>query len=129
MNTDNLKMSSSADQKKKCSLCTEFLANLQCLFNNMKINQNAEKRQWLTVAEVATELKISRSIVYRLIRNGELEAVNIVETEGKPALKGHFRIERKNLDYYLDTKRTRKVSEPRPCPSTRFHKVKNHLGI
>ena len=47
---------------------------------------------WLTVDEIAAELKISKSIVYRLIRNGELEAVDLVATNGKIARKGHYRI-------------------------------------
>ncbi|MFC1677116.1 helix-turn-helix domain-containing protein [Planctomycetota bacterium] len=40
---------------------------------------------WLTVDDIAKELKVSKSIIYHLIRHGELEAVDIVETNGKIA--------------------------------------------
>ncbi len=35
----------------------------------------------ITSVDGAKELKISKSIVYRIIRNGELEAVNIVDID------------------------------------------------
>ena len=86
---------------------------------------------WLTVDEIASELKVSKSIVYRLIRHGELEAVDIVETNGEIAKKGHYRVKRARLNQYLE----RKKVKPFPNTSTnktrsrRVPKVKNHLGL
>ncbi|MHC4632430.1 MAG: helix-turn-helix domain-containing protein [Planctomycetota bacterium] len=85
----------------------------------------------MTVDEIAKELKVSKSIVYRLIRHGELEAVDIVETNGEIAKKGHYRIRRSRLDQYLERKKVK------PFPNTSTHrthsrrvpKVKNHLGL
>jgi len=62
---------------------------------------------WLTVDEIAAELKISKSIVYRLIRNGELEAVDLVDNRGKIARKGHYRIMRSSLNQFLESKKVR----------------------
>ena len=86
---------------------------------------------WLTVDEIATELRISKSIVYRLIRGGELEAINIADTAGRIAQKGHYRVKRLSLDKYLESKRVK----PPPNKSHHSHRtrqlpqVKNHLGI
>lgn len=86
---------------------------------------------WLTVNEIASELKISKSIVYRLIRSGELEAVNIVESNGKIAQKGHYRIKRSSLNQYLEYKKVKPFQKEctRACRPRRFPKVKNHLGL
>ena len=86
---------------------------------------------WLTVDDIAKELRISKSIVYRLIRNGELEAVDLVETGDEIAKKGHYRIKRSNLNQYLERKKVK------PFPNTSTHKtrsrripkVRNHLGL
>lgn len=86
--------------------------------------------EWLTVEDVAQELKISKSIVYRIIRSGELEAVDIVNTPGRVAGKGHYRIRRSSLNDYLHAKR---VWPDSPTPQRhrprRYPPVKNHLGL
>lgn len=46
----------------------------------------------LTVGDVASELRVSRTTVHRLIRRGELRA---------HALGSQYRITRKDLDRYL----------------------------
>ncbi len=86
---------------------------------------------WLTVDEIAVELKISKSIVYRLIRNGELEAVDLVATNGKIARKGHYRIRRSSLSQFLESKKVRPLPNQvtHSARSRRLPKVKNHLGL
>ena len=86
---------------------------------------------WLTVDEIAKELKISKSIIYRLIRKGELKAIDIVDSNGQIAKKGHYRVRRASLKQYLESKRVRPFpnqSAPQ-SRSKRFPKVKNHLGL
>ena len=86
--------------------------------------------EWMTVEEVAQELKISRSIVYRIIRSGDLAAVDIVDANGHIAKKGHYRIRRSSLKEYLESKRVkapaRQSMQARAC---RYPRVKNHLGL
>lgn len=86
---------------------------------------------WLTVDEIASELKVSKSIVYRLIRHGELEAVDIVETNGEIAKKGHYRINRKSMETYLDRKKVRPLPNASISKSRtkRLPKVKDYLGL
>jgi len=86
---------------------------------------------WLTVEEIANELKISKSIVYRLIHNGELKAVNLVDTGDGTAQKGHYRIKRKSLEQYLEQKKVTPMHQPhsRPRRPPPLLKVKNHLGL
>ena len=86
---------------------------------------------WLSVDDVAKEMKISKSIVYRLIRNGKLEAVDLVDTNGKIAQKGHFRIARSSLNQFLESKKVRPLPSQvtHPSRSRRLPKVKNHLGL
>jgi len=93
--------------------------------------RSCPESEWLTVGDVAQELKISASIVYRLIRNGELEAVNIVDSNGRIAQRGHYRIKRSCLDRYLDVKKVKPTTReiPRPPKVRRFAKVKHHLGL
>lgn len=86
---------------------------------------------WLTVDEIATELKISKSIIYRFIRNGELKAVDLVDTNGKIAQRGHYRITRSSLNQFLESKKVKLLPKQithHSC-SRRLPKVKNHLGL
>lgn len=46
----------------------------------------------LTVAEVAKELRVNRNFVYKLINNGELEAVKI----------GSIKVRREALNRYVE---------------------------
>jgi transposase len=86
---------------------------------------------WLTVDDIAKELKVSKSIVYRLIRHGELEAVDIVETNGEIPQKGHYRVKRSKLNQYLEHKKVKPFpnTSTHRTPSRRLPKVKNHLGL
>jgi len=114
-----------------CSICTELLDQMQRFFDMLESARKTHNSDWLTVEDIAEELRISKNVVYRLIRNGELEAVNLVETNGHIAQRGHYRIKRSCLNRYLDSRKvnpipnkTIRVSSPR-----RFPKVKNHLGL
>jgi excisionase family DNA binding protein len=118
--------------REDCSVCKDLLIHLKQFLDLIASAHTTHRSQnWLTVEEVADELRISRSIVYRLIRNGELEAINIVEAGGRYTRKGHYRIERKNLQNYLDSKKTSPTQRHSQNHSFRrqFPKVKNHLGL
>jgi excisionase family DNA binding protein len=92
--------------------------------------RRAQASDWLTVDDVAKELKVSKSIVYRLVRKGEIEAVDIVDTDGKIPKKGRYRITRENLNRYLRSKTVKPFSVKLPTSRSRhFPKVKNHLGL
>ena len=116
---------------KSCLVCRDLLINIQQFLDMLGYASRISESSWLTVDDIAKELKISKSIVYRLIRNGELEAIDIVDSNGEIAQRGHYRINRKSLGKYLDSKKVKplsKASVPRPH-TNRFPKVKNHLGI
>lgn len=36
-----------------------------------------ENHEWLTVADIATRMRLSKMTIYRLIHSGELPAINI----------------------------------------------------
>jgi excisionase family DNA binding protein len=114
-----------------CSVCNELLSNIHRFFDALSEINNRFQHNWLTVDDIAKELKISKSIVYRLIRNGELEAVNIVENNGKISRKGHYRIQRKSLDNYINQRKVNplpdKITYSRR--SRNLQQVKNHLGL
>ena len=86
---------------------------------------------WLGVEDIAKELKVSKSIIYQLIRNGQLDAVNIVNDNGKIAQKGHYRIKRQSLENYTQSKRVHPLPKPSKTYTHTRHlpKVKNHLGL
>ena len=114
-----------------CSVCRDLLAHMERFFDMVQAARDIPGADWLTVDDIASELKLSKSIVYRLIRSGELQAVNIVDTGHRIATKGHYRIRRSSLENYLEIKKV----HPLPAASNRnrgprqFPKVKNHLGI
>ena len=127
-NEDNLKPAYTG----RCSVCQELLANLGRFFTMLESARRSSSSDWLTVDDIAQELKISKSIVYRLIRSGELEAVDLVVGEDcEIRRKGHYRIKRSALSHYLEAKKVKPLSNlaPRHAPSQRFQKVKNHLGL
>jgi excisionase family DNA binding protein len=126
--SDNLNLKT--DESRSCFVCRDLLANLDRFFTMLEAARRSHSSDWLTVDDVAQELKISKSIVYRLIRNGELEAVNIVEAGGRVPKKGHYRVKRPNLNKYLEAKRiTPPPNVPRPSRCKHYPNVKNHLGL
>lgn len=115
-----------------CHVCKDLLAHMQHFFNMIGNVHRASTSDWLTVEDIAEELRISKNVVYRLIRNGELEAVNIVETNGRTAQRGHYRIKRASLKSYLEGKKVKPLADVEPTRVVRprrFPKVKNHLGL
>lgn len=128
--SDNLSDSEMAG-RENCSVCRDLLANLGRFIDMLETARRSFTSDWLTVDEVAAELKLSKSIVYRLIRNGELEAVDLVNASGKIARKGHYRVTRSSLNRFLESKKV-KPSPTQVTPasrSKRLPKVKNHLGL
>jgi len=119
-----------AIDRDECEVCRDLLANLRQFFGMLEGVCKPPDSEWMTVEEVAQELKISRSIVYRIIRSGDLAAVDIVDSNGHIAKRGHYRVRRSNLKEYLESKRVKPLrnqtvqSRPR-----RYPKVKNHLGL
>ena len=116
---------------ENCSVCRDLLACMERFFDMLETQRKPHSSDWLTVDDIAKELKISKSIVYRLIRQGELEAVNLVINDDGMAAKGHYRIRKSALNEYLESKKVKTLTEqskhdPRP---RRFPRVKNHLGL
>ena len=128
--SDNMNDSEMADSMN-CSVCKDLLINIGWFFDMLETARRSFASDWLTVEEIAAELKISKSIVYRLIRNGELEAVDLVDTNGKIARKGHYRITRSSLNQFLESKKVRPLPNQvtHPSRSRRLPRVKNHLGL
>ena len=116
---------------RHCSVCKDLLHHLDRFFSLLNSLKNTPADDWLTVEEVAKELKLSKSVVYRIVRNGELEAVNLVETDGHIAQKGHYRIKRQWLRDYVERKKIIPLSVKSRKPDRPVHlpKVKNHLGL
>lgn len=118
---------------ENCSVCRDLLSQLGRFAEMIESARRSYSGDWLTVEEVAQELKISRSIVYRLIRIGELPAINIVAIDGDKGIakKGHYRIKKSDLAQYVESKRVK----PLPRRSNRrgtqrqLPRVKNHLGL
>ncbi len=104
---------------------------MQRFFDMLQSARKTSESDWLTVEDIAEELKVSKNVIYRSIRNGELEAVNIVETNGHIAQRGHYRIRRSSLKKYLDAKKVKTLPDEPASTSRprRFSKVKNHLGL
>ena len=128
--SDNLKDSKATDGKN-CSVCKDLLANLWRFLDMLETAHRSLTSDWLTVDEIANELKISKSVVYRLIRNGELEAVDLVDNNGKIAQKGHYRVTRSSLNQFLESKKIKPPSKQVTHSSHSGHlpKVKNHLEL
>lgn len=99
-------------------------------FDMLESARTSSASDWLTVDEVAKELKISKSIIYRFIRHGEIEAIDIVETNGEIAKKGHYRIQTSSLNKYLESKKVKPFPTITHTSSSRqLQEVKNHLGL
>ena len=128
--TDNLN-NKEIPGSEACLLCEDLLKQMQRFFDLLESARKFHNSDWLTVEDIAEELKISKNVVYRLIRNGELEAVNVVGTNGHIAQRGHYRIKRSSLNKYLEAKKVKPLhDEPVRAPRSRqFPKVKNHLGL
>ena len=126
----NLNDSEIADGRN-CSACKDLLVYLGQFLDMLDTAHRSLALDWLTVDEIASELKLSKSVIYRLIRNGELEAVDLVDTNGRVAQKGHYRVSRSSLNQFLESKKIKPLSKQvtHPPYSQRFPKIKNHLGL
>ena len=116
--------------KGTCHVCKDLLRNMEQFFKILE-DSRAVTSEWLTVSDVAKELKISRNVVYRLIRNGKLQAVNVVETDGHEAQRGHYRIRRSELEEYLTSAKTTVTPDAkvRSQRNRRSPPVRNNLGL
>ena len=107
------------------------LGNWNSSFNILQSAHKAIQSELLTVDDIAADLKISKSVAYQLIRNGELDAVNLAPNAGKILKKGHYRIQRESLNNYLQAKRIFPL--PGKFISLRqaqhLPQVKNYLGL
>ena len=128
--SDNLNNTKTADNKS-CSVCRDLLTHMERFFDILETVRRIPASDWLTVEDIAQELKISKSIVYRLIRNGELEAINLVEKNGNVAQKGHYRIKRSSLNEYIDSKKVKPFPDISSSATRIKHypKVKNIIGL
>jgi len=128
--SDNPEKSKTSDHQP-CLICKDLLVYMQRFFEMLESARRASTSDWLTVEEIAEELRISKNVVYRLIRNGELEAINIVDTNGHIAQRGHYRINRADLQKYIAAKRVKifHSQSVRNSRSRQFPKVRNHLGL
>jgi excisionase family DNA binding protein len=131
MNTKADNSTPSPAGSQNCSVCRDLLTHMSQFFEMLDGIRKGSADQWLTVEEVAEELKISKSIVYRVIRNGELEAVNIVNNNGKIVQKGHYRVKRQSLEDYIQSKTVHPIPKPSKTFTHTRHlpKVRNHLGL
>jgi excisionase family DNA binding protein len=127
--TNNL--NNKTQDSEACLLCEDLLKQLQRFFDILESARKSYNSDWLTVEDIAEELKISKNVVYRLIRNGELEAVDVVDSNGRIAQRGHYRIKRSCLEKYLEDKKVKPLpgAPARTSRPIRFPKVKNHLGL
>ena len=100
-------------------LCEDLLAQMQRFFDMLQNACRTSEVDWLTVENIAEELKISKNVVYRSIRNGHI------------AQRGHYRIRRSSLKKYLEAKKVKTLPDDpvRTSRPRRFPKVKNHLGL
>ncbi len=95
----------------------------------------AESREssdkWLTVDNVAENLKVSRSIVYRWIRTGDLEAVDLGNGNGKIPRRGCYRIQKSSLNEFVEAKKVNSISGRRKKSSVAkgLPKVKDFLEL
>lgn len=128
-NTNNMK--SIEPNSRHCSLCQDLLLNMHRFFDILGTACKPSTSDWLTVDDIASELKISKTVVYRLIRSGELEAVNLVKNNGKISPKGHYRVNRLSLNKYLESKKVKSLPDisPRVSRIKHYPKVKNLLGL
>ncbi|NLX21026.1 MAG: helix-turn-helix domain-containing protein [Phycisphaerae bacterium] len=87
--------------------------------------------EWLTVEDVAQELKVSQSIVYRWIETGNLRAVDLRESNGRRGQRGFYRIRRSMLDEFLASRETQSSpgTEQKVRPVKRLPKMKNYLKL
>ena len=113
-----------------CLVCKDMLRNLE-RFVDMLQRTRTHSAQWLTVDDVAAELKLSKSIVYRIIRNGEMTAINVVGTAGRMAQKGHYRVKREWLEKYIEQKTVKSLppAQIRTFRTRKLPQVKNYLGL
>lgn len=117
--------------KEACFLCEDLLKEIQRFFDLLHTASKSYQTDWLTVEEIAKELRISKNVVYRLVRNGDIEAINIVGTDDHMPLRGHYRIKRASLNKFIEAKKVQSIPDEsvHSARKTSFLKVKNHLGL
>lgn len=79
-------------------MCSEryeiFMAPAEIPGDRSGVSNAASGSQFLTVAEVASQMRVSKMTVYRLVHNGELPAVRVGRS---------FRVHAKAVHDYLET--------------------------
>lgn len=78
------------------------LERIEHLLNSIRIASVQPPREWLTIQEVADELRVSRDTIERLVLSGRLKATEISTGNGA-GLRHRFRIRRDWINDFLTT--------------------------
>ncbi|UCD53161.1 MAG: helix-turn-helix domain-containing protein [Phycisphaerales bacterium] len=78
----------------------------------------------MTVAEVAVALNVSRKIVYELIHEGSLLAVNLA----MPYARARYRVDREDLIAFVSRRKTN-MAGVRTARRSAVPAVPNYIGI
>ncbi|MGE0480481.1 MAG: excisionase family DNA-binding protein [Phycisphaerae bacterium] len=100
----------------------QVLQQIEAHLAALRAGTTSARPDWLTVDEVASELKLSRDSVERLIACGRLQAAEVTGVAGR-GRRRRFRIHRDWVDAFLKSsvklhaappkvRRSRSVSEP-----------------
>lgn len=119
------------NQTGEKTVAGDLLRDLERFFTLIQQVRGVIQADWLTVEEIATELKVSKSVIYRLIRNGQLEAINIVESRSLVNQRGYYRIHRTSLDKFIVATKVKPLgtNSHHKTKALKVPKVKNHLGL
>ncbi len=90
-----------------------LLARIEAHLDAIRNAHETANHEWLTVAEVAAELRVSRATVERLIHAGHLQAATITTSQGRGS-RHRFRVRRAWIDAFLESQSTPKPHAQRP---------------
>lgn len=81
----------------------EVLERIEEHLSSMRSDQVKSPHDWLTIEEVAEELRLSRDSIERLVGSGQIKAAAIDTPRGK-GRRSRFRIRREWINEFMQTR-------------------------
>ncbi|NLX15226.1 MAG: helix-turn-helix domain-containing protein [Phycisphaerales bacterium] len=105
-------MGDNGDNLNKPTELRDVLEQIEEHLAALRAGRTSPQQEWLTVTEVADELKVSRDTIERLIGSGQMKAASIETPKGR-GKRSRYRVRRDWMEDFMLSKANSAPTTPR----------------
>ena len=105
-------MGDNGDNLNNATDVRELLEQIEEHLAALRAGRTSPEKEWLTITEVADELKVSRDTIERLIGSGQMKAASIETPKGR-GKRSRYRVRRDWMEDFMLSKTKSEQRTPR----------------